>query len=389
MVEKCYRVDVLNEEPVLLGRVVMRPQDPMIEALTCKEEFHSQEAKEFVMEMEESSKEEVEQQVEIELESKEEKLEESSKPPPNVIVYTDHIVVRYLMTKKEAKPRLIRWVLSLQDFHMEMRDKKGVENYIADHLSRLPFENKDDVPINDEIGFEALITMASTCSPWCQRSGGITKRDEMPQQNVLEVDPFDVWGVDFMGPFVSSCGNLYILVAVDYVTKWIEAIPSPANDHKVVLKLLKKIIFPRFGVPRVLISDGGSHFAKKQFEALLKRYGAHHKVRLPYHPQTQGQVEVSNREIKNLLERIVNKSRKDWSLKLDDTLWDLRTAYKTPIGTTPYRLVYGKPCHLPVELEYKAWWAIKELDMDLSLAGEKRLLKLNELEELRDDAYES
>ncbi|XP_021773660.1 protein NYNRIN-like [Chenopodium quinoa] len=115
----------------------------------------------------------------------------------------------------------------------------------------------------------------------CQRSGGITKRDEMPQQNILEVEPFDVWGVDFMGPFVSSCGNLYILVAVDYVTKWIEAIPSPTNDHKVVLKLLKKIIFPRFGVPRVLISDGGSHFAKKQLEALLKRYGVHHKIGVP------------------------------------------------------------------------------------------------------------
>ncbi|XP_048498011.2 uncharacterized protein LOC125496554 [Beta vulgaris subsp. vulgaris] len=101
----------------------------------------------------------------------------------------------------------------------------------------------------------------------CKRSGGITKRHEMPQQNILEVEPFDIWGVDFMGPFVSSCGNVYILIVVDYVTKWVEAMASPTNNRKVVTKLLKKIIFPRFGGLRVLISDGGSHFAKKQLEA--------------------------------------------------------------------------------------------------------------------------
>ena len=103
----------------------------------------------------------------------------------------------------------------------------------------------------------------------CKKSGGVTKRHEMPQQNIVDVEPFDVWGVDFMGPFLPSLGNMYILVAVNYVTKWVEAIASPTKDHKVVTKLLKKIIFPRFGVPRVMISDGGSYFAKKQLEALL------------------------------------------------------------------------------------------------------------------------
>jgi transposase InsO family protein len=169
-------------------------------------------------------------------------------------------------------------------------------------------------------------------------------------------------------------GNKFILVAVDYVSKWIEAIASSTNDTRVVLKLFKKTIFPRFGVPRLVISDGGSHFISKQFENLLKKYGVRHRVATPYHPQTSGQVEISNREIKTILEKTVSTSRKDWAAKLDDALWAYRTAYKTPIGTTPFRLVYGKSCHLPVELEHRAYWAIKNLNMDYQAASTKRML---------------
>jgi hypothetical protein len=184
-------------------------------------------------------------------------------------------------------------------------------------------------------------------------------------------------------------GNKFILVAVDYVSKWIEAIASPTNDTRVVLKLFKKTIFPRFGVPRLVISDGGSHFISKQFENLLKKYGVRHRVATPYHPKTSGQVEISNREIKTILEKTVSTSRKDWAAKLDDALWAYRTAYKTPIGTTPFRLVYGRSCHLPVELEHRAYWAIKNLNMDYQAASTKRMLELNELDELRLDAYEN
>ena len=411
-----------------------------------------------------------------------------------VVVHTDHFAIKYLMTKKDAKPQLIRWVLLLQEFDVEIKDKKGTENLVADHLSRLEGAS-DDIQVNDDFPDERILAIeekravpwfadyvnylvakvvpsefnyqqkkrffahlkhyywaepilyrhcadqvirrcvpedemisilnhchtlpcgghfggqrtaakvlqsgfywptlfkdahqfVSTCDK-CQRMGNISRKDEPPMHPILEVELFDLWGIDFMGPFPPSYNNLYILLAVDYVSKWVEAISTRTNDAKVVAQFLRSHIFSRFGTPRALITDNGTHFCNKVIDRVLQKYGVRHRTSLAYHPQSNGQAEVSNREIKSILEKTVNNSRKDWSKKIEDALWAYRTTFKTPLGMSPLRLVYGKACHLPVELEHRAYWVTRQLNMDNTLAGEKRLLQLSELDEFRNEAYEN
>ncbi|GJU16526.1 reverse transcriptase domain-containing protein [Tanacetum coccineum] len=180
----------------------------------------------------------------------------------------------------------------------------------------------------------------------------------------------------FMGPFPNSKGNKYILVAVDYILKWVEAQALPTNDARIVIRFLRRL-FARFGVPKALISDRGTHFCNSQLEKALQKYGVTHKLSTAYHPQTNGQTEVTNRAIKRILERSVGYNPKNWLEKLDEALWAFRTAYKTPTRCTPFRLVYGKACHLPVEIKHKAYWVLKQCDMDLTAATKNRFMELN------------
>ncbi|GJR55238.1 reverse transcriptase domain-containing protein [Tanacetum coccineum] len=409
---------------------------------------------------------------------------------------TEKEMLAYLMNKQDAKPRLLQWVLLLQEFDITIRDKKGSENLAADHLSRLENPHKDvleNKDINEHFPLETLGVISSESTPWftdyanyhagnfiikgmttqqkkkffkdvkhyfwddpylfricadqiirrcvhgqealeilkachegptgghhsanltarkvfdagffwptiyrdahtmikscdtCQRQGKISQQDEMPQNAIQVCEIFDVWGIDFMGPFPYSRGNKYILVAVDYLSKWVKAKALPTNDARVVVKFLKSL-FARFRTPRAIISDRGTHFCNDQFAKVMSKYGVTHRLATAYHPQTSGQVEVSNRGLKRILERTVGENRASWSDKLDDALWAFRTAFKTPIGCTPYKLVYGKSCHLPIELEHKAYWALKHANFDLKTAGDHRKLQLNELNELRDQAYEN
>ncbi|XP_074292578.1 uncharacterized protein LOC141619457 [Silene latifolia] len=182
-----------------------------------------------------------------------------------VIVYTDHATLKYLLAKKEAKLRLIRMILFLQDFYLEIRDKSGAENVITYHLSRMRFDG-------GECTYRRCIPESESGIFW---------------PTMLK----DTTG------FVRSC-DAYQRTAVDYVSIWVKVIATPTCDAKVVVKMFQKIIFPRFGVLRAVISDGGKHINECHLNSLLKKYGVTHRRGLGYHPQTSGKVELSNRELK-------------------------------------------------------------------------------------------
>uniref|UniRef100_A0A0E0FAB6 Integrase catalytic domain-containing protein n=1 Tax=Oryza meridionalis TaxID=40149 RepID=A0A0E0FAB6_9ORYZ len=234
-------------------------------------------------------------------------------------------------------------------------------------------------PINDFLRDDMLMMVHDSNLWYANIVNYMVSKYKPPEENQSKLkyesrrhiwdEPYLYKGIDFMGPFPKSRNCEYILVAVDYVSKWVEAMPCIAADVKHAKKIFTEIIFPRFGTPRMVISDGGSHFIDKTFRDLLRDIGAKHNVATPYHPQTSGQAETSNKQIKNILQKTINKMGTGWKEKLSDALWAYWTAYKTPIGMSPYQIVYGKSCRLPVELEHRAYWGIKNWNMDFEGAG--------------------
>ncbi|GKD46058.1 reverse transcriptase domain-containing protein, partial [Tanacetum coccineum] len=278
------------------------------------------------------------------------------------ILYMDHSALKYLLAKQDAKPRLLRWILLLQEFDVVICDKKGAENLATDHISRLENPHQSELEKKEIMETFPLETLGMVTfrgddnAPWfanfanyhtgnficadqvirrcvhnkkaldileachngptgghhganltakkvfdagfflptiykdahelvkncdsCQRQGKISQRDEMPQNSIQVCEIFDVWGIDFMGPFPSSRGNKYILVTVDYLSKWVEAKMLPTNDARFVCKFLKSL-FARFGAHRAIISDRGTHFCNDQFAKVMLKYEVTHRLSPP------------------------------------------------------------------------------------------------------------
>ncbi|GJQ96267.1 reverse transcriptase domain-containing protein [Tanacetum coccineum] len=243
------------------------------------------------------------------------------------IVHTDHSALRHLLKKQDAKPRLIRWILLLQEFDIEIKDSK-----------------------------ETLMEINTEDDPWFVDFANYLASNIKPKGMTYQQKKF----------FFSDITHYFW--EEPYLFKAV-AQALPTNDARVVTFLKK--LFCHFGMPRALISDRETHLCNKIMEKTMKRYGVNHRLSTLYHPQTSGQVENTNKTLKRILEKTVKDNPAIWSRKLNDALWAFRTTYKTPTETTPYKLIYGKNCHLSFEIEHRAYWALKNYNPDLITAGEK------------------
>ncbi|GJS53407.1 reverse transcriptase domain-containing protein [Tanacetum coccineum] len=322
------------------------------------------------------------------------------------IVYTDHSALKYLLAKQDAKPRFLWWILLLQEFDVIIRDKKGAENLAADHLSRVENPHQSDLEkkeITEIIPLETLgmVTFHGDFStPWFAdianyHAGNFIVKGILSQQKKIFFK--DVKHYFWDDPYFFELVRIKLLDDVftakkPLISSWL-AIMDPPGDIMVPTTLLKKSLIPDFigrlftempmtwshGVTLVNIkAKSGKNMKCPKMQFKYARSLTCGASILWAHP----------RLLKGI-KRTVGENRASWSDKLDDALWAFRISFKTPIGCTPYKLVYRKACHLPIELEHKAYWALKHFNFDLKTAGDHRKVQMNELNELQDQAYEN
>nr|GEU32983.1 reverse transcriptase domain-containing protein [Tanacetum cinerariifolium] len=343
------------------------------------------------------------------------------------IVHTDHSALKHLFKKQDAKPRLIRYILLLQEFDIEIKDRKGTKNVAADHLSRIKNEEiSDDSEMDDNLPEDTLMEINTEDEPWFADFANYLVADIIPKgmtyqqkkkffsdlkhyfweepylfkvcsdgmirccvsgletQTILDLchnGPTDghyranvtakkVLDLRFYWPIVIKEAHTLVQLceACQKMRNISKRDEMPLNN----IQVSRSSSFTnRFEMPKALISDRGTHSCNKIMEKTMKRYRVNHHFSTSYHPQTSGQVENTNKALKRILEKAVKDNPAIWSRELDDALWAFQIAYKTPTGTIPYKLIYGKNCYLLFEIEYCAYWTLKNCNPDLIALGEK------------------
>nr|GFA60197.1 hypothetical protein [Tanacetum cinerariifolium] len=281
------------------------------------------------------------------------------------IVYTDHSALKYLFSKKDAKARL------LQNPYENIFDPKEInETFPLESLNKIAHQDPSTSWFADFANYHVgkFIIKGMTTQQkqkifkdarhyfWDDPYLFRTCPDQIIQRCMAGQEAIDILNASYSGPTGGHYGANYtakkVFYSVDYLSKWVEAKALPTKDARVVVKFLKSL-FSQFGTPKAIINDRGTHFCNDQFARVMSKYGVTHRLSTAYHPQTSGQVKVTNRGLKRILERTVGENHALWSDKLEDVLWAFRTAFKTPVGC------------------------------------DHRKLQLNELSELRDQAYEN
>ncbi|XP_076903092.1 uncharacterized protein LOC143558049 [Bidens hawaiensis] len=326
------------------------------------------------------------------------------------IVYTDHAALQYLFAKKYAKPCLIRWILLLSEFDIEIKDKKRAENVAADHLSRLEDPKREEIredTIGDRFPHESLMMVGVRyeCEPvlyvsaekeglpWFSdianylAEGVVVKGMSYQQRRKFFADARHyIWD----SPYLFCVGANRVLRRCVSREEDREVLrhchEGLTGGHHVPSSTARKVLDSGFYCPSIFKD---SHMFVRQCDAYGEDVGTvwGHPLFVHRLSPTDERAKNTNRGVKRILEKTVGKNRKDWSDKLDDALWGFRTAFKMPIRTTPFRMVYGKVCHMPVELEHRAYWALRSVNLDLTQAAKNRYPQIHEVEELRDEAY--